>query len=254
MSRVDVVSGAERHEVTGEPVRIGRRPTLPDAWEGRGRLLVVGGTDPAVSRNALDLLPVNQGWELRNPSSSSPVSLVARTTGELQLVPGVSIRLAAGPSIVLIPGVFGPYRVMLQHHDAVPAPLGSGDDHEPDRDIQGGDTTLGFTPPDPVLRLWLAARFGSYLKPEIDRPSARSAQASYPIFSAAYGTSASHKGLVRREEKLRESLEQIVGGVAGRENTHRFANELVQRGLLTTADLDMLDRLLAGKEDTKRGG
>ena len=215
---------------------------------------MVGGADPAVSRNALDLVPGADGFELHNPSRTSPVSLVAQTTGELQLVPGASLRLATGSSIVLIPGAFGPYRVALHHHADVPGPPAPGAGDQGPTGQSGGDTTLGFTRPDAVLRLWLAARFGSYLEPEIDRPSARSAQASYPVFSAAYGTSATLKGLMRREEKLRESLDQIVGGVAGRENTHRFANELVQRGLLTTADLAALDRLLEGKEAANEGG
>lgn len=253
VNRVEVVSGANRLVVTNESLRIGRHPALPNAWGGRGDLLVVGGGDPAVSRNALDLVMGAGAFELYNPSTSSPVSLVAETTGELQLVPGARLRLVAGSTIVLIPGAFGPYRVILRLYAAVsgsPAP-GGGATREEQR---GGDTTLGFTRPDPVLRLWLAARFGSYVKPEIDRPSARSAQASYPVFSAAYGTSASLKGLMRREEKLRESLDRIVGGVAGRENTHRFANELVQRGLLTTADLAALHQLLDGKERAKEGG
>ncbi len=254
MSRVEVVCGADRCEVTSEPVRVGRRPVRPETWGGRGHLLVVGPTDPAVSRNAVDLVNDARGWELHNPSRSSPVSLVAQTTGELQLVPGASLRLEAGSSIVLIPGAFGPYRVILQHHRAAPASPTSWAGEPPPTGREEGDTTLGFTPPDPVLCLWLAARFGSYLRPEIDRPSARSAQASYPLFSAAFGTSASQKGLMRREEKLRESLDRIVGGVAGRENTHRFANELVQRRLLTTADLAELDRLLAGKGEVDNRG
>jgi hypothetical protein len=250
-----VVSGSDRCEVVDEPVRLGRRPTLPATFGGRGRMLVVGAADPAVSRNALDLRVAVDGWELHNPSSSSPLSLVASTTGELQLAPGAGLRLGAGASIVLIPGAFGPYRVMLHHHVEVVAG-GNGARSRADGvvDGDGGDTTLGFTPPDPTLRLWLAARFGSYVKPDIDRPSARSAQASYPVFSAACGTAASFKGLMRREEKLRESLDQIIGGVAGRENTHRFANELVQRGLLTCADLESLHRLLDRKGGAAEGG
>lgn len=246
-SMLDLACGYSRMQVD-QPVRLGRWPVRDPQWpDGVGHLVVLASGDPSVSRTAAALDPEDSGWFVANPTTRSPITLVAPAIGELEVPPGTRVSLPGGRSMLLVPGVFGPHNVVL--HLAASQTLATARPAP-------GDTTVGLEEPDPILRHWLAARYGSYVRPTGQRPRVRSATDAYRTFTAALGSTSSQKGLMRREEKLRRALGEISDGVDGRAHAHRFVNELVHRGLLTAADVTALERLLADDRPPvrERGG